>query len=188
MKCFIFILTLLTTIGCYGQNNSNEDKGKRLTVTEIRRQFPFNKTETIKLVSFKYDYQETTASDTTLTEIPIYAPEIPKTNGQVDMTKMFEVKTLNDKQEDKLLNILMNTKPPKTSEVVFCYEPRNGIVLFDKDEQILAYIEICFECLKYKVDPETIKIPTLYKNGLDTLKRLFSDTGITYGTKENEDK
>lgn len=176
MKCFIFILTLLTTIGCYGQNNSNEDKGKRLTITEIKRLSPFDKTETIKLVSFKFDATQTN---------PLIAePEIPKTNGQLDMTKMFEVKTLNDKQEDKLLNILMNTKPPKTGEVVFCYEPRNGIVFLDRDEQILGYIEICFECLKYKVDPDTIKIPTLNKNGLDKLKKLFLDNGIVFGTKE----
>src|SRR5689334_8254910 len=130
MKYLIFILTLLT-IDCYGQNNGNVDNGKRLSIAEIKKQFPFNSTETIKLVSFKPD---TPQADSIIVE-----PEIPKTNGQIDMTKMFEVKTLSDKQEDKILNILLNTKPPKTIQVVFCYEPRNGIIFLDKDEKILGY-------------------------------------------------
>lgn len=27
-----------------------------------------------------------------------------------------------------------------------CYEPRNGILFFDKDEKLLGYLEICFAC------------------------------------------
>ncbi len=27
-----------------------------------------------------------------------------------------------------------------------CYQPRNGIIFFDKEDLFLAYLEICFEC------------------------------------------
>lgn len=153
-----------------------------MTISEIKKSFPYNKTATIKLVSFKYDYPVVKESDTTELEIPVYEPEMPKTNGQIDLTKMFEVKTLDEERETELMRILMNYDHQDTNSVAFCYEPRNGIVFFDKDQHILGYIEICFECLRYKTAPSSITISTLYPDEFETMRSLFERAGITYGT------
>ena len=158
-----------------------------MTISEIKRSFPYNKAETIKLVSFKSDYPAVKESDTTETEIPVHKPEIPKTNGQIDMTKMFEVRTLDDEGEKELMMILMNYDHQDTNSVAFCYEPRNGIVFFDQDQRLLGYIEICFECLRYKTDPSTITISTLFPDEFKALKTLFKGTGIIYGKDEARD-
>lgn len=147
-----------------------------MTISEIRKSFPYNKTETIKLVSFKYEL------DTAGEAIPVYEPKTPKTNGQIDLSKMFEVKTLDNEAEEKLLHLLMNYDDQDTNEVGLCYEPRNGIVFFDNSGHIIGYIEICFACLQYKTEPAGITVSTLYQEEYEALKDFFKEAGITYGT------
>lgn len=159
-----------------------------MTISEIKKSFPYNKTEIIKLVSFKYDHPVVNESDTSELEIPAYEPEIPKTNGQIDFTKMFEVKTLDDDGEKELMSILMNHDTQDTNSVAFCYEPRNGVVFFDKDGHIIGYIEICFECLRYKTEPSTITISTLFPDEYEAMKMLFKREGITFGTSDDGDQ
>lgn len=138
MRSLSIILILLSTVCCLGQGQNDKKKAKQMTISEIKRSFPYNKTETIRLVSFKYDYPVVNESDTI--EIPVYEPEIPKTNDQIDLTKMFEVKTLDEQGEIELMRILMNYDHQDTNSVAFCYEPRNGVVFFDKDQIILGLL------------------------------------------------
>ena len=159
-----------------------------MKTSEIKKSFPYNKTETIKLVSFKYDYPAVNESDTTEMEIKAYEPQTPRINGQIDMTKMFEVKTLDEQGKEKLMKILMNYDHQDVNEVVFCYEPRNGIVFLDKKQQIIGYIEICFECQKVKPEPSNVTISTLFPDEFKTLKRFFRGAGIMYGTDDTREK
>lgn len=158
-----------------------------MKLSEIKKSFPYNKTEIIKLVSFTYNYPKANESDTAEMKIQAYEPETPRTNGQIDMTKMFEVKTLDAQGEETLMKILMNYDHQDTNEVVFCYEPRNGIVFMDKDQRIIGYIEMCFECLKFKSEPSTITICTLFPDEFKMLKRFFREAGIMYGTNDARD-
>ena len=100
---------------------------------------------------------------------------------------MFEVKTLDSEGEKELMRILMNYDSQDTSSVAFCYEPRNGIIFFDKVGRIIGYIEICFECLRYKTLPDTINVSTLFPDEFEKMKILFKRVGITYGTSASRD-
>jgi hypothetical protein len=186
MKTLTITLVLLSTICSFGQNGDYCGKKTKLTMTEIKKRFPFDKTHTIKLVSFKHNYsvmQETDSVDG-----PFYEPEIPKTNGIVDFAKMFETKTLDRSLTDKLLDILINyDNEDRESEITFCYEPRNGIVFLDGNDKIIGFVEICFECLRYKVDPPTLKVGSFCSEKFNALKRIFKESGISYGTVRDVD-
>jgi hypothetical protein len=183
MKGLTIILFLSLTISSFGQGRIRQMK-----ISEIKKSFPYNKTEVIKLVSFKYDYPIVNDSDTAEVEIKAYEPETPRSNGKIDMTEMFEVKTLDNAAEEELMRILMNYDHQDTNKVAFCYEPRNGIVFLDKDEQIIGYIEICFECLRFKTEPSTVTISTLFPDEFAALKSFFRKSGIIYGTSDTRDK
>jgi hypothetical protein len=184
MKNLIAILFLVSTACCFGQDAKN--KSKQVTISEIRKSYPYNKTDTIKLVSFKYEYSVLKESNTTELEIRADEIETPRTDGQIDMTKMFEVKTLGEQEEENLMKILTNSDHQETNEVMMCYEPRNGIAFLDKDQRIIGYIEICFECLRFKTEPGNVTINTLSPTEFKMLKTLFKRAGIVYGTNEGQ--
>ena len=186
MNTLTIILILLSTICSFGQSGDYCGKKKGYTISEIKKRFPFDRTHTIKLVSFKHKYPVTQESDTV--EVPYMEPEIPKTNGTVDMTKMFETKTLDQKLADKLLNILVNyDNEERESEVAFCYEPRNGVVFIDKTNRVIGYVEICFDCLRYKVEPSTLTVTNFCSEKFEALKNIFKESGISYGTVRGVD-
>jgi hypothetical protein len=186
MRVLTYILILVSATYCFGQSGEQTKKRSKLTISEIKKLFPYNKTKSIRLVSFKYDYPKPDP-DTVDGEVPMYLPEIPKTNGTIDLTKMFEVKTLDQKAEEKLLGILVNSDTKDIAEVAFCYAPRNGIVFFDELDNIVGYIEICFECLRYQAEPTTITVTTLYPKEYDALRDFFKEVGITYGTAQSDE-
>jgi hypothetical protein len=186
MKTLTIILILLSTICSFGQSGDYCGKKKKQTISEIKKRFPFDRTHTIKLVSFKHEYHVMQESDSV--EVPYSEPEIPKTNGTVDLTKMFESKTLDRKLTDKLLDILVNyDNEDREGEVAFCYEPRNGIVFIDKADKVIGYVEICFDCLHYKVEPLNLTVTNFCSEKFEALKIIFKESGIDYGTLRGVD-
>jgi hypothetical protein len=78
-----------------GQTKNYCGNPKRTDIEKIRKKFPFNEFQTIRLVSFKREKEEDER-------------KIPKTNGQVDLQKMFENVLLPADKESVLLDILIN--------------------------------------------------------------------------------
>jgi hypothetical protein len=186
MKTLTIILILLSTTCSFAQSGDYCGKKKRKAISEIKKRFPFDRTHTIKLVSFKHEYPVMQESDTI--EVSYMDPEIPKTNGAVDMTKMFETKRLDQKLTDKLLDVLVNyDNEDRESEVAFCYEPRNGIVFIDKTDKVIGYVEICFDCLRYKVEPSILTVTNFCSEKFEALKNVFKESGISYGTVQGVD-
>ncbi|HTJ47915.1 MAG TPA: hypothetical protein VL443_00575 [Cyclobacteriaceae bacterium] len=148
----------------------------RLGLNDIIKKYPFNKTIKIKLVSFKLE--ETSHAER----------QIPKTNGVVDFTKMFEVKTLDSKSADKLKDVLYNFKQGNgPTEKFMCYEPRNGIVFLDDADKVIGYIELCFECRGSKMEPVDMNIGRFCEEKFDAIQGLFISSGITYGMERDAD-
>jgi hypothetical protein len=186
MKILTLIAILLSTICSFGQSGDYCGKKKKLTIPQIKKKFPFDRTQTIKLVSFKHKYSVTEESDTV--EAPTSRAEIPKTGGKVDLTKMFETKTLDSRLTEKILDVLVNyDNENRESESASCYEPRNGIIFMDKDEKILGFVEICFDCLRYEVEPSNLTVKNFCLEKFDVLKSIFKESGIVYGTVLSED-
>lgn len=121
-------------------------------------------------------------------QVPYMEPEIPKTDGKVDLTKMFETKTLDNVLSEEILDILVNyDNEDRSREIYFCYEPRNGILFLDKADNVLAFVEICFDCFGYKIEPSTISIGSFCSEKFEALKGIFKEAGISYGTVRSRD-
>jgi hypothetical protein len=145
---------------------------KRKGVKEIKKQFPYSELQAIKVVSFK-----PAKTDSVFVE-----REIPKSNGKIDLRKMFEVKTLDPELTGKMLDILINYNNGNgVMEVMMCYEPRNGIVFVGKSDNILGYIEICFDCQQYKIEPRTMVIGDFCSEKMDAIQGIMQKAGIKYG-------
>lgn len=154
-----------------GQRSKYCGNKNREDISKIEQQFPFRETESIHLVSFKME------------EFP---REIPKTNGEVDFNRVFEDILLPEKYEVELLDILVNYNNDFTKKHVSwfqasCYEPRNAIVFVDSKGKVLGFIEICFQCQQYKIEPEKMAIGEFCDEKFNTLKKVFKGSGIKYG-------
>jgi hypothetical protein len=146
---------------------------ERKKLKEIQKLSPFNETYVVKLVSFK---QPDNGDD------EMKEREIPKTDNKIDFKRMHEIKTLDRDLTDKLLDILVNYDNDHNSmDIAFCYEPRNGIVFVDKSDRVLGYIEICFDCQQFKIEPKTLPISPFCNEKLDVIQGIFMKSGITYG-------
>jgi hypothetical protein len=152
----------------------------------IKKIFPFNKTEKIKTVSFKpknNPYRE-----------GMQMFEIPKVNNRIDTLQLFESKTLSIEQEQVLLDILMNYNfKPKaaisTTRATCEYSPRNAVLFCDKTGNIVAYIEICFECHIYEISPQkefasNLRIGEFCTEKWTMMKVFFEESGIKFGIIE----
>jgi hypothetical protein len=57
-----------------------------------------------------------------------------------------------------------------------CYNPRHSIIFYDKNDIVIGYIEICFECSQVKCSKN---LNFIAKNALN-LETNFKTFGITY--------
>lgn len=158
----------------YQQDGNYCDNRLRKSEKEIREKFPFNSLHSIKVVSFKR-----LEDDSVEVEL-----EIPKTNGKIDFSKLYEVKTLNKDLTSKMLDILVNyDNKGGGMRVFFCYEPRNAIIFLGESDTILGYIEICFACQQYKIYPSTMSMGNFCTEKMDAIQGIMISAGLTYGMK-----
>ncbi len=136
----------------------------------ILKKYPLNKAAQIQLVSFK-------------------GFKLPIENDTVCISKLNEVKTLTLLQVDSLTNIMYNIGFGGTIlilEEMACYQPRNAILFIDSSGKVFEYIEICFECKQTVNSSEKIDFGELCNEKFNLVKHQFLNTGINYGTKEND--
>jgi len=161
----------------YQKDGTYCDNRKRKDLKGIKKQFPYNYMHEVKVVSFKGQEIDS-----------ILLRKIPKTGGKVDFKKMFEVRTLDADLADKMLDILVNYDNGTRSMVVMmCYDPRNAIVFLDKSDNVLGYIEICFDCQQYEIEPKTITLGGFCTEKMDAIQGIMQKAGITYGMVRSTD-
>ncbi|CAN5306595.1 hypothetical protein BH10BAC4_BH10BAC4_04360 [soil metagenome] len=152
-------------------------KSRNLSYDNIKEQFPFNTTAKVIIISFKRTKEEITK------EIP---RAIPITYGKLDPAGVYESKVLSDSRIRDLYDTLINFNyAPKFSgdrKMTLCWEPRNAIVFYDRNETIVGYVEFCFQCRKHSVMPESLKLGDFCDKKYDLLKDFFKRSGIQYGT------
>jgi hypothetical protein len=141
-----------------------------------REFFPFKDTYTVKLISFN--------------DPKSYQNEIPVYDHILDMNKVGEIKTLTINGIDSLTDILFNigytpVKPGRPS--IYnpggkCFNPRNAVLFMDKNDRVLEYINICFECHQIEYSSDKIKRTDFCKQKFDLMKSYFLARGIKIGT------
>ena len=63
---------------------------------------------------------------------------------KIDFSKISCRKIVSNKEE--LFQLLIESTKNTSYTTGLCYQPRNGVLFFDKDKTLLGYLEICFEC------------------------------------------
>jgi hypothetical protein len=62
-----------------------------------------------------------------------------------------------------------------------CYQPRNAIIFYNKSSEIIAVIEVCFECEKMQFFPKAFKVNYDCTNKFELFRKFFLQNGIKYG-------
>lgn len=199
-KAFFLLFTFFFQTNSYGQLTSIPVKPRPWTKKEIEKDkryqncvykkkysntqrlqfFPFNKAAQIKLVSFDKP------------DSVIMGGLMPVKNGDVDYSKLKEIKTIDKSEIDTLTDILFNEGyrgPFSLFSENSCYNPRNAIVFIDSKGKTLGFIEICFECSGYRLSSKKIKAGDFCNQKYDYLRSFFATNGIVFGVqKESTDE
>jgi hypothetical protein len=179
----LLLITAWTLEPAWGQDlklNGNCVKAYHLTTAEIKTKFPYNKTTSINLVSFK-----AVNSPDTPDSLRHYG--LPKKGSQLDTALLFEKVILNARQEAVLLDILMNYDyDPKEEEIMqmisFEYHPQHAILFFNQRHEVIGYIEICFECARIQVTPDDLELSNFCTDKYSMLMDFFRASGISWKT------
>lgn len=112
------------------------------------------------------------------------------TNGVLDDRYLSEKQLLNTSQKEQLkaLFLAYRADPANNrSSVAQCYMPRNIIYFIDESEQVIAYLEICFQCSRshFQVIGNTPELSDRCREIYSPLKRFFKIVGIEYGVTRN---
>lgn len=144
--------------------------------TQRRNFFPFKDAYAVRLISFN--------------DPETYQNEIPIHEHVLDMGKVREIKTPTDNGIDSLTDILYNIgyTPVAPTELRIsdpggkCFNPRNAVLFMDKNNKVVEYINICFECHQIEYSSDKIKRIDFCKQKFDLMKSYFLARGIKIGT------
>ncbi len=194
----------------YAENNCTLTT--RYTVAQRLKKYPFLKAAKILAVSFPYvgphgdiDRGDTVRiGDTIRSDIfkikimlakkfpaeIVYRAGLHIDSGKLNHTSLIELKELNQKQINKLTNIIYNTKARKPTHFwppgATCYSPRNALVFIDRNGKVFDYFAICFECKQFRSQSDRITMGSYCNQKFDLMKSFFEGIGIEFGTKEQE--
>lgn len=153
----------------------------------------YKETAYIKLASFLYREE--------FNQLPL------KKDGQVDMSGFYEVTRLDDAEAKSVMDVLVNydfSAPdiiPADSAALLhedvqeviekiekdelsCYEPRNAILFFNKKNEIIGFVELCFDCLRARRYPQALRVGEFCNEKFAVVQQIFSRNAIRYGVPE----
>ena len=144
----------------------------KYSATERLNFYPFKNAATIKLVSFEQP-------DDAIIRLPMQ-------NGKVDYSILKETIELTNEQIVTLTDILFNSAF-KGGNFIFgpaegeCYVPRNAILFLDPTHNTYAFIELCFECHRFRASSEDVQTGDFCDGKYSLLKEYFIKCGIKIG-------
>ncbi|WES99489.1 hypothetical protein P2W68_07675 [Chryseobacterium arthrosphaerae] len=164
--------------------------------------FPFSKAARVKIVSYNLNLKKSAAMSYTPPPPPPktkedsirltkYYDSIKKNKDfelveavdHSDFTGIQESRTLTLSEISELTDVLYNTCEKYNIAFVStsgCFFPRNAILLYDENDHIFAYFEICFECSAIESSPRKMLEPLetceyLYPE----LEKFFKSKGVS---------
>jgi hypothetical protein len=194
-KKYLSLLFFLLTLQGFCQSNKLlNDKPKKINSTKYSLKkrldfYPLNQSTRITIVSF--DKQVDSSNSLNTNRTPRYIYSLPKKNDTICFSKLSQTVSLNIKQVDTLSDILYNTCfrwTIRETNTANCYLPHNAILFFDKNDKVLDYIEICFDCSQLYFSNKKIKQFEQCDFAIDNLRKYFMRLGIKVSTKEFEPK
>lgn len=95
-------------------------------------------------------------------------------NQQIDFDKITRRKVIRHKGLFRFLIKAMNNQ---SNAITLCYNPRNAILFYNDQDEVISYLEICFECdhVRWLYPFGLTRFTT---NQLLYLRRLFNKNGL----------
>ncbi|WP_293787644.1 hypothetical protein [uncultured Pedobacter sp.] len=182
--CLVFICSLLSAQTKGSENLSIEQQDSLMEEnshcmhfdkysSEQRKMFyPFNRTEFVSLISF-------------IDTISKFSSHLPVKKGVLDTGMVKEEIRLSKQDINKLTDLLFNygyrsKKYGVIEDGMSCYDPHNAILFFNDKRKVIAYIEICFDCLRMQFSSNKIRIGEKCTEKFNMLKNFFTSTGIKF--------
>ena len=89
-----------------------------------------------------------------------------------DTTRFKQNILLKEKDYSSLFNQILN-KEPEIVSTSTCYQPRNGILFYNKQKLAFAFLEICFECNQTRKSNNLEFIHHFKDEQFEELEKLF---------------
>jgi hypothetical protein len=177
----------------------------KMKVEERRKLFPFNEAKKVLLISFPdYENSGLQLEDSIVTpwgeKLPpvgfvyskptkITKPVLQTIKAYYKQYSVYEIIELNQQQIDSLSHLAFNYKLQRVPEFTIggcgcnCYKPRNAILFFDKNGQIILDFEICFQCSQHKFFPsdKSFNAPDIQSINSNLFKDFFKQCNVHYG-------
>ena len=139
-----------------------------------RNQFyPFNISDTIKLVSFRY-----------------HRHNYPIKGDTLLIDSLTEIKVLTKAEINNLTDILYNNfykQQPNYGSLTQCFFPRNAILFYDKVGQLKERILLCFHCDRHEESSDKIYFGSDCTQKMEKLRQFFVLSGLKFGTDKTVD-
>jgi hypothetical protein len=90
--------------------------------------------------------------------------------------------SLTEQQITKVRKAVAEYHPKAISLSARCYSPRHAIIYYNSAQEVVAFLEICFSCERYRASPE-IPGPIDF----EALKKIFVELRIPVFEDEHED-
>jgi len=134
--------------------------------------YPFNRTEFVSIISFQDTISE-------------FSSHLPVKKGILNSGLVKEEIRLPKADIDKLTDLFFNhgyisKKYGVIINRMACYDPHNAILFFNNKRKVIAYIEICFDCLGMKFSSKKIKVGENCTEKFSMLKNFFTSKGIKF--------
>lgn len=115
---------------------------------------------------------------------------IPIKNSVLDRGLVLEEKVLSQKEIDQLTDLIFNYGFKSKSKYRLttnfkCYDPHNGILFYNENKGVNNFIEICFDCQKFRSSVEKLNLGENCTEKFSLLKSFFLKNGITKLSSED---
>ena len=161
----VFLFAFLTSEG--------QVKPSNYSLSQRRSKFPFSASTKVRIGSFWIKEHQEAGNEMSI-------PKKSQTN-EVDIERFEEILILTRQQVDTLSDILYNTYNRVADQrlsLMRCYEPRNAILFYDRNDTLIAYIEICFECYRLRTSSEKVFLEKMCDKTYRGIQDFFLKHGI----------
>jgi hypothetical protein len=158
MKYISFLFCIVSFIGC--------------AQPKMEETFPFSVADKIEVISYPIRYEWDTIRNGKETHLGPLVENKKLINSSGIKERVF----LNEKLRSKLFNSLFTDDDPECT-VAMCFDPRHAILFYNNKSEIIATMEICFECGGSRA---AFKHNELCYEGLAPIGKIFEEAGIKY--------
>lgn len=153
-------------------------KKHQYSFAERMKQYPFNVSEKVIIVSFDSLRPVETLKGMIPDEREI---RIPIKDNKPEFELIRETFTLTNGQLEALTDILYNYDYKNDQGVRSrsqCFSPHHALVFFDGKNKMIAYVEVCFKCHNVEASNKDIKLGNFCSDKVNMLKDLFKKVGV----------